>query len=235
MQVQPDSAAEFRQSAGYKAILDAAARGDDRRQVRERLLETALALFTRQGFDGVSMRQIAETAGVSKANIYHHFQSKEALYLGIMQSSAERLSTLVQNLAEGKGSFDHRLREFARAHLEHLFENASAVRLVLREAFSGDEEKARVLVEQVVGGIFNRLIAIFRAGQQAGALRQDLDPGLCAQLVMGCDLFYFQSLGVLRQIPEANFASDRDGYSTEMMNVILNGMLAPAEASGTMP
>lgn len=215
MQIQSTIEADVHQSAGHKAILDAAAR-----------------LFSEQGYDGVSMRQIAETARVSKANIYHHFQSKAELYLAILRSSADRLSALVENLAEGKGPFDQRLREFARAHLEHLFENAATVRLVLREAFSGDEEKARVLVEQVVGGIFDRLITIFREGQQAGALRQDLDPGLCAQLVMGSDLFYFQSIGMLRQIPEAKFADDRNGYSTEMMNVILNGMLAPADDEG---
>jgi TetR/AcrR family transcriptional regulator len=215
MQIQSTIQADAPQSAGQKAILDAAAR-----------------LFSEQGYDGVSMRQIAEAARVSKANIYHHFQSKAALYLAILRSSADRLSALVENLAEGKGPFDRRLREFARAHLEHLFENATTVRLVLREAFSGDEQKARVLVEQVLGGIFDRLITIFREGQQAGFLRQDLDPGLCAQLVMGNDLFYFQSIGVLRQIPEATFANDRDGYSTEMMNVILNGMLAPADSQG---
>ena len=55
---QPDTV----QSAGELSILDAAVR-----------------LFSESGYDGVSMRRIAEEAGVSKANIYHHFASKEAL------------------------------------------------------------------------------------------------------------------------------------------------------------
>ena len=49
------------QSAGEIAILDA-----------------AVNLFSVHGYDGVSMRRIAEAAGVSKANIYHHFASTEA-------------------------------------------------------------------------------------------------------------------------------------------------------------
>jgi len=215
MQPYPIPNAESRQSAGEKAILDAAVR-----------------LFSEQGFDGVSMRQIAETAGVSKANIYHHFESKHALYLAIMQASASRLSALVENLAEGKGSFDQRLRVFARAHLEHLFDNATTLRLVLREAFSGDEDKSRVLVEQVVGGIFRRMIGIFRAGQEAGFVRAELDPGLCAMLLMGGDLFYFQSRGLLKQLPEAAFAWNHVQYSKEMMDVILNGMLTPSAKKG---
>ncbi|HBE91853.1 MAG TPA: TetR/AcrR family transcriptional regulator, partial [Gammaproteobacteria bacterium] len=44
------------------------------------ILDAATRLFAERGFDGVSMRQVSEAAGVSKANIYHHFESKEALY-----------------------------------------------------------------------------------------------------------------------------------------------------------
>ena len=202
---------DTRRSAGEIAIIEAAAR-----------------LFSDYGYDRVSMRRVAEEAGVSKANIYHHFDSKQALYLAIMSASAERLSALVENLAEGKGEFDDRLRVFARAHLDHLFNNAATLRLVLREAFSGDEEKSRVLVEQVVGDIYRRMISIFSAGQDAGLIRLDLDPGMCAMLLMGGDLFYFQTYDLLKHLPEsASFTRDRGQYSKEMMDIILNGMLMP--------
>jgi len=197
------------QSAGEAAILDA-----------------AVHLFSVHGYDGVSMRRIAEAAGVSKANIYHHFASKEALYFAILRHSAEELTDLLENLAEGRGTFNQRLQAFAVAHLEHLFENSERVRLVLREAFSGDEEKSRAVVEQMLGGVVYRMIAIFEAGQEAGLLRPELDPGLCAHLLMGADLFYFQAHGLLQQIPEAGFALQPDRYSKQMVDVLLNGMLS---------
>jgi TetR/AcrR family transcriptional regulator len=213
MQALAATAPTAHQSAGELAILDAAVR-----------------LFSVHGYDGVSMRRIAEDAGVSKANIYHHFASKQALYFAIMRRSAEELTALLENLAEGKGSFEQRLQVFASAHLEHLFDNQARVRLVLREAFSGDEEKSRAVVEQMVGGLVNRMIAIFEAGQRAGLLRGDLDPGLCAHLLMGADLFYFQAHGLLQQIPEAGFARQPERYSKQMIDVLLHGMLAqPAE------
>lgn len=204
---------EIPQSAGEAAILDAATR-----------------LFSENGYDGVSMRRIAEAAGVSKANIYHHFASKEALFFAIMRRSAQELTSLIENLAEGRGPFENRLQAFAGAHLEHLFDNAARVRLVLREAFSGDEQKSRTVVEQMLGGIVNRMIAIFDAGQRAGLLRDDLDPGLCATLLMGADLFYFQVHGLLQQIPEAAYIRDPGHYSQQMTDVLLNGMLAAPRA-----
>jgi AcrR family transcriptional regulator len=46
---------------------------------RERILDVALDLFTDQGFDGTSMREIAERLGISKPAIYYHFTSKEEI------------------------------------------------------------------------------------------------------------------------------------------------------------
>ena len=197
------------QSAGELAILDA-----------------AVALFSVHGYDGVSMRRIAEAAGVSKANIYHHFASKEALYFAILRHSALELTALIDNLAEGRGPFSERLQAFAGAQVTHLFDHAARVRLVLREAFSGDEQKSRAVVEQMLNGVVRRMIGIFEAGQRAGLLRADLDPALCASLLMGADLFYFQAHGLLRQIPEAGFARHPGQYSRQMTDILLRGMLA---------
>ena len=194
-------------SAGEQAILDA-----------------AVQLYSKSGYDGVSIRSIAEAAGVSKANIYHHFRSKEALYLAIVKHSSTRLTALLEDLAAA-GDFPERVQAFASRHLEHLFDNGTTVRLVLREAFAGDERRSRVLVEQVVGALFRQLTAIFEAGQSAGVVRDDLDPGLCATLLIGGDLFYFQAQGLLRQIPQAGFARQPEQYAQQMSDILLRGML----------
>lgn len=207
-----------------QAITDSAAA--PRSSGEQAILDAAVRLFSKHGFDGVSMRTIAQEAGVSKSNIYHHFRSKEELYLAIMQTSAARLSELVDTLAEGGGSFEQRLRDFARAHLEHLFGQAMTVRLLLREVFTGAEKWQRLLIDRVVGDIVRRLRAIFERGQAEGALRPDIDPGLCAMQILGGDFFYFQSWSMLRFIPEVAFAQDRERYCTAMMDVLLGGMLA---------
>jgi AcrR family transcriptional regulator len=49
----------------------------------ERILDVALDLFTRQGFDGTSLRQIAEQLGVTKAALYYHFESKDDILMAL--------------------------------------------------------------------------------------------------------------------------------------------------------
>jgi AcrR family transcriptional regulator len=50
---------------------------------RERILDVALDLFIAQGFDGTSLRQIAEQLGVTKAAIYYHFESKDDILMAL--------------------------------------------------------------------------------------------------------------------------------------------------------
>ncbi len=50
---------------------------------RDRILDVALDLFIEQGFDGTSLRQIAESLGVTKAALYYHFTSKDDILLAL--------------------------------------------------------------------------------------------------------------------------------------------------------
>jgi AcrR family transcriptional regulator len=60
-------------------------RGDapDAGSTRERILNVALDLFTEKGFDGASLREIAERLGVTKAAIYYHFASKDDILMAL--------------------------------------------------------------------------------------------------------------------------------------------------------
>jgi TetR/AcrR family transcriptional regulator len=189
------------------------------------ILTAGVRLFSEQGFDGVSMRGVAEAAGVSKANIYHHFNSKEALYLAILQSSAAETAELVENLADGAGSFDERLKVFSKAYQHHLFDRRLTSRLLLRETLSGDEQKSKKIADQVAGNVFRRMISILRAGQEAGVLRDELDPTLCAFLLFGGNVFFFQAQNILKHFPEAEFAREAGCFSDGMVDLLLNGML----------
>ena len=65
----------------------------DDRDSRERLLQEAERLFMAHGFAAVSTREICTAAGVKQPSLYHHFGSKEALYLAVVQRWSERFST----------------------------------------------------------------------------------------------------------------------------------------------
>src|SRR5690348_3224187 len=53
---------------------------------RQQLIEVAMRLFSEQGFDGTTTRQIAEAAEVNEAIIFRHFSSKEELYWAVVNT-----------------------------------------------------------------------------------------------------------------------------------------------------
>ena len=62
---------------------------------RQRALDVALELFAEQGYEKTSLREIAERLDVTKAALYYHFASKEALLNGIVDSLVEPADELV--------------------------------------------------------------------------------------------------------------------------------------------
>ncbi len=55
--------------------------GESARSTRERILDIALELFTNQGYDKTSLRDIAERLGITKAALYYHFERKQDILL----------------------------------------------------------------------------------------------------------------------------------------------------------
>jgi AcrR family transcriptional regulator len=64
------------------------------------ILETALELFSKKGFDAVSTNLIAKKAGVSEGLIFRHFQNKMGLLQAIMQMGKEKVEPVLESIAE---------------------------------------------------------------------------------------------------------------------------------------
>jgi AcrR family transcriptional regulator len=68
---------------------------------RRQLLEAGTRLFAEHAFEEISMRQIAEAAGVSKGLLYHYFPSKTELFAAAVEDATGELARLVEPTGEG--------------------------------------------------------------------------------------------------------------------------------------
>ena len=83
-----------------KAIRQRLTRAASRLETRTRLLESAAQLFARGGYEGASVDLIAESAGYSKGAFYSNFESKEAIFLELLDAHKRReIEALAQLLA----------------------------------------------------------------------------------------------------------------------------------------
>ncbi len=191
----------------------------------ERIIEAAKLLFAREGYASVSIRDIAEAAEVCKANVFHHFASKEALYLEVLRRCCHSTRTLLDDL-EGSdgGPLAQRLSHFVRTYLLRSREDLDGSLLVLTEAFDTTPCRARALVDEVFGSDFQRLTNIFTEGQQSGEWRRDLDPALMASLIVAANSFFISYREILRQLPGVDFADDPERYAAMVVEALLHGI-----------
>lgn len=112
---------------------------------RDKLLESALAVFSERGSEGGSMREIARRAGVNVATTYHHFGSKRDLLMAIFRERGLLDMPDPAGLSEwGMDEPEERLAMLLAGAWAVLSSNADVIRLALLEALGGDEEAREV-------------------------------------------------------------------------------------------
>jgi TetR/AcrR family transcriptional regulator len=193
------------------------------------ILEAATALFAEQGYDAVSISAIAVRAGVSKANIFHHFSSKNELYLAVLRKCCDESAQVLHAPVED-GNFQSRLSDINAEYLDHLLSQEAMSRLILREVLENGPHRGQELAEQVFGENFARLVTILRRAQQDGQLRQELDPAMIAVLMVGANVFFFESRHVLRHFADVTFADDPSQYREMLVDILLKG-IQPADTN----
>jgi AcrR family transcriptional regulator len=119
--------------------------------VRERLLETALALFTRHGFDGVSMRRLAREAGATPAMIHYYFGDKHGLFRALLE---EVLAPRLDELESLAGKRPVTLAEFMGVFISMFAEHPWIPPLVFREVVDGPVDVRRRFAQRMVGRVF---------------------------------------------------------------------------------
>lgn len=196
------------------------------------ILSAAEELFAKQGYSSISINAIAKQAGVSKANVFHHFDTKETLYMAVLQNASAEMTHLIAELDSGDGSASQQIGHYARQHLQNLFDKARVTQLILRELQQGDNDESFQLVHNTLNRNFTSIVNIIKKFQARGEFRQDVEAAMIATVLIGCNLFYFQTNSVLDNFPELAFARDRNNYCAQLTDILLHGIVkVPGEAA----
>ena len=99
------------------------ARNKHPEQTIQLILDTASRLFFQQGYDRTTLQDIINATGLSKGAIYHHFSSKEAILVAVVDQIGEYNSTVLAQVRDRKGlTGAEKLREVFRTSLQLSFQ-----------------------------------------------------------------------------------------------------------------
>lgn len=150
---------------------------------RDRILGAALEVFAARGFRAGSLNDIAQAAGLTRAGLLHHFPSKEAVLLALLERRDAELHvmtpkpgiTLAQMLEQIETVAELITRQRLLVQLAH----------ILTAEASGEEHPARQWVAQRYAMLRAALAGAVRLSIETGELRADLDPDAFAAFILG--------------------------------------------------
>jgi len=99
-----------------------------------RILDAALDLFRRQGFEQTTMRGIAAEAGVSLGSAYYYFESKEDLVMAFYDRAIEAMTPRMEAALAGADSFEGRIAAIMNVKFEYFRPNRSFLGALFRHA-----------------------------------------------------------------------------------------------------
>jgi AcrR family transcriptional regulator len=150
---------------------------------RDRIRREAAALFREKGFNGTSMAELAAEVGINKSSLYHHFPSKQALLSEIIELTVNRVTPLVQEVAEAALPIRERLGRAVALHTVEAIHDQDAVACFIEEGryLTPDYMAAHVAKRDHYESIFE---AMFREGIASGEFVEQ-DIGLAVKAILG--------------------------------------------------
>lgn len=152
-----------------------------RAETRQRLLEAGMALFAERGVQGAKACEVAVRAGVAVGTLYLHFGDKDGLARAVMQHAIDELLGRLQAVRTRVGGDP---AERARAHAETVVRFAEERRPLARVLFVGDVASTRLGAE-MLDRLATHQEKRIRDGMMEGWFRDDVDPGVAAQALIG--------------------------------------------------
>jgi AcrR family transcriptional regulator len=114
------------------------------------ILDVAARLYADLGYSAVSMRDVAREVGVTQANLYHYFKSKDDLIRETLAHAFTQKTAPMIQIFETADSSSERLEAFVGFFVRLLTEDRIFFRLLMRELVDGDSARLKALAQSVL-------------------------------------------------------------------------------------
>jgi len=207
------------------------AQGERSERSREQILDAALHLFSKQGYRGTSMRDIAQAARLSTGNLYHQFPDKESLFRTLLERYFAILASPDHplNRALASGAFPADLGALALAAREGVERYRPYVALIYVDVVEFEGEHIRRYYMEMPDR-FNRFLEGHREGIRVDLLRPGVPPTTAVMLATRFFLHYFAVEHVFG-VPN-HFGKATDDVVRETVDMLAHGMLRADPPAG---
>jgi TetR/AcrR family transcriptional regulator len=188
-----------------------------------RIFRVARKLFAEQGFAAVSMRDIAEHAQMSKANVFHHFKTKADLYKCVLTTCASEFDELLDQLEHSTSEIVDVLEHLIHSRLKIQLQDRETGILFLRAILEYHDNAEYRIVSEIIRGRFQRFTRLLTHLRKNHAVKEIIDNRTLALLIFGSHHIYWLMHPHLSN--DSFCLPGPDDFSKQVANILIDGIL----------
>lgn len=169
-----------------------------KKNTREKLLEHAQILFSQRGFYGTSINDVAKELDISKQALLHHFSNKEKLYGEVLQLTADKLRTSLQDAKRHSADAIEQLRYFLKGMGTASDESLHVIILLMRELLD-NRDRAEKAHKWYLRPFLDELVEMVKKAQEQGHL-SEVHPLAFVYQQLGAVQYFLISQPTLKQL-----------------------------------
>jgi AcrR family transcriptional regulator len=144
---------------------------------RRRILEAATSQFTKMGLAGARVDAIATAAGTNERMLYYYFESKEGLYVAVLEAMYAKFAALEGSLDLSAHQPAEAIRQIATSIWAYLRENPQWLCLINNENLhEGRYLERSSRLRETISPVIDLLRVTLERGVEAGEFREGIDP-----------------------------------------------------------
>jgi len=180
-------------------------------KTKETIISSAMTLFAKDGFDGVSVDHIAHEANINKAMIYYYFKNKAKLYETVIEKLLQDIHDSILQESKKCKSSKEELKSFITTFAKFAKNNPYLSSLMLAELSSGGKN----LPEDMFAGlkrIFSLLEKILKRGEEEGSFK-DIMPIVIHFMIVGTINLFITTSDLRKRVEgefDGNVCADSD-------------------------
>ncbi|MCG0275935.1 MAG: TetR/AcrR family transcriptional regulator [Thermosediminibacteraceae bacterium] len=187
----------------------------------ESIIMAAGELFTKKGFHGAKVEEIAERAGVGKGTVYEYFKSKKELFYEVIKYfTLKFLEDFKSAAKKGKG-YRQRLENALGLLVSYLYESSNFFKLLIKDHWEIDEKLYEWIVN-IRKATANIVEDIIKDGISSGELKAEKPVIPALILLESCRLVLFRDL-----FDENEYSPE--GIKSAVIETVLNGIAVKPE------
>jgi AcrR family transcriptional regulator len=152
---------------------------------KDEIIAAASKLFVEKGFEKTTMEDIGNSLGIYKGSLYHHVNSKAEIFYEILILSLTESSKKLRKVYRSKMEPEDKFKKILTVHFENILNFSLEYQIVLNERRHMLDRKQEKRVRAKMKAYENNILEILKEGIDAKVFRDDLNPRLIVDGIMG--------------------------------------------------